>query len=158
MHKIIKLIALSLIGLLMTTTPILGQGYFSSEAMKQSFTHKNPKIKFQPGVFYVGNSRTTVFQAFGPPNGTDYKYGVIEDVYIFLKDGSKYVNPAPRARNVALAVVTMGTSVAIRQARLAHQRTQLRVFHVFYNDRGRIIRITEQKGSAVNPIPYKTNQ
>lgn len=129
---------------------------YSPEALKESVTHKNPHIKYAPGVLVLGASREDVFAVFGPPNGSEAKNGVIEDVYIFLDDGSKYVNPTPRARNVALAVVTMGVSVAVRQARLAYQRTDLSIYHVYYSPEEKITRVTKEAGSAFKN-PSKTD-
>jgi hypothetical protein len=117
------------------------EGRFSPEAIKESFTHKNPHIKYRPGVLVMGKSRDSVIRAFGPPNGSDFKNGRIQDVYIFMEDGSLYVNPSLHARNVALAVVTMGTSIAVRQARLAAQRTKLTIYNVYYNRFNNIINV-----------------
>ena len=44
--------------------------------------------------------------------------GLAEDVYAFNPDGSKFVNPQTQARNIAAAIFTAGTSVAVRQARI----------------------------------------
>ena len=96
----------------------------------------------------MGAPRYKVIAAYGPPNGTDIEPGKTEDVYIFLEDGSKYVNPSPRARNVALAAVTAGISVAIRQARLAYQRTNLIIYHVYYGPDDRIYRVEKEGGCA----------
>lgn len=127
---------------------VYAQGYLSPEAIKESITHKNPHIKYKQGILQIGKTRDSVIAAFGPPNGSDFKNGRIQDVYIFLNDGSKYVNPAPRARNVALAVVTMGTSVVVRQARLAAQRSKLTIYHVYYNRFNRIVNIDVSTGAA----------
>lgn len=128
---------------------------YSPTALKQSVTHKDTSIQYRYGVLVMGMPRDQVIKAFGQPNGTDVKYNTTQDVYIFLKDGSKYVNPSPRARNVALAVVTMGTSVAVRQARLAYQRTDLTIYHVYYGPDQKIMRVEMEAGSAFK-LPNKT--
>jgi hypothetical protein len=122
---------------------------YSPKALKESVTHENPDIQYEPGVLVAGMSRERVMEIFGPPNGSDtLDNGLIEDVYIFMPDGAKYVSPTPRARNVALGVVTMGTSVVVHQALLAHQRTKLKIYHVYYNARQRISHVEELSGSA----------
>ncbi len=122
---------------------------FGPEAMKQSFTHKNTQIKYRPGVLVIGNRRENVYKAFGAPNGTDvFSGGGVEDVYIFTPDGSKYVTPHPRPRNVALAVVTGGVSIAVHQSLLAYQRSNLTIYRVYYQKNLRIVRVIREKGSA----------
>ena len=124
---------------------------YSPTAIKESFTHKNPSIKYRSGVLVPGNSRQQVLAAFGTPNGRDnLSEGYTEDVYIFMPDGSKYVSPSPRARNVALGVVTLGSSVAVHQALLAHERTKLTIYHVYYNLNDKITRVDKLKGSALS--------
>lgn len=128
--------------------PAWAESRYSPEVIKESFTHKNPHIKYKKGVFKIGNTRNNVLKAFGSPNGSDFKNGKIQDVYIFLGDGSKYVNPSPRARNIALAWVTMGTSVVIRQSRLAEQRTHLIIYHVYYDRSNKIVNVDVTSGAA----------
>lgn len=150
-HNIFTLAALLLVCSLFSIN-IFAESRFSPEAIKESFTHKNPHIKYKKGVLKIGNSRDSVVKVFGPPNGSDFENGRIQDVYIFMDDGSKYVNPSPRARNVALAVVTMGTSVVVRQARLAEQRTNLIIYHVYYNRSNNIVNVDVTNGAALkNP-------
>jgi hypothetical protein len=43
----------------------------------------------------------------------------------------------------------MGTSVAAHQAMLAHQRTKLTIYHVYYLH-DKIIRVDKLKGSALS--------
>lgn len=125
------------------------EGRYSPTAIKESFTHKNPAIKYRAGVLVLGNSRDQVHAVFGLPNGYDtLSGGYTEDVYIFMPDGSKYVSPSPRARNVAMGIVTAGTSVAVHQAMLAHERTKLTIYHVYYNPNTQIVRVEKTKGSA----------
>lgn len=129
---------------------------YSPKAMKESFTHKDTSIKYNPEILVLGAPRYKVLAAYGPPNGSDVEPGKIQDVYIFLKDGSKYVTPSPRARNVALAVVTTGTSVAVRQARLAYQRKNLIIYHVYYGPDNKIYLIEREHGAAFKN-PSKTH-
>jgi hypothetical protein len=125
----------------------------SPTAFEESFTHKNKAIKFRKGVLVLGTSRTQVFQAFGLPHGSDVMPGgAVEDVYIFTPDGYKYVMPSPRARNVAMGVITMGTSVAVHQSLLAYQRSKLAIYRVYYNPQQKLIRATKETASALqNP-------
>lgn len=143
-------VRLLIFGLLVATTVACGrvENRYNPTAIKESVTHEDTGIKYQQGILVIGASRDEVVQTFGQPNGSDQNNGYIEDVYIFMPDGYKYVNPSPRARNVALAVVTVGTSVAVRQARLAHQRTKLTIYHVYYSLDRRIADIKVEKGSA----------
>ena len=70
---------------------------------------------------------------------------MIEDVYAFNPDGSKFVDPELRARNVALGFFTMGVSVGVRQARLALIERKLTLFHVFYTPNDTIQSVTEER-------------
>jgi hypothetical protein len=151
----VKALVIFFAGFLITSCQAIENRY-SLKAEKESITHKDTDIKYQEGLLVVGAPRYKVLAAYGPPNGTDVEAGKTEDVYIFLEDGSKYVNPSPRARNVALAVVTAGVSVAVRQARLAHQRTNLIIYHVFYGADDKIYRVDKEGGSAFKN-PAKTD-
>lgn len=122
---------------------------YNPTAMEESFTHKDTSIKYRTGILTKGASRKQVIQVFGAPNGSDAQAGgAIEDVYIFTPDGSKYVSPSPRPRNVALGVITMGTSVAVHQALLAYQRSKLTIYHVYYSPQLKIMRVTKKSASA----------
>ncbi|MBS0351847.1 MAG: hypothetical protein JSR33_11820 [Proteobacteria bacterium] len=130
------------------------EGYFAPSTIKQSFTHKNKAIKYRPGVLVIGAPRAKVLSAFGRPNSTDWTpLGAVEDVYVFTPEGFKYVNPHPRPRNIALGIVTMGTSVAVHQSVLAYQRAGLTIYRVYYNLNHKIIKVAVLRGSALkNPV------
>lgn len=106
---------------------------FSLEGQEESFTFKNESIHFNPQVLRAGTPRQQVIDAFGDPNASQTNAsGLAEDVYAFNPDGSKFVNPQTQARNIAAAVFTAGTSVAIRQARIKMTEDKLTLYHVTY--------------------------
>ena len=100
---------------------------------------------------------------YGDPNGSrngsrTTDSGLIEDVYAFNPDGTKFVNPQLRARNFALGFFTMGTSVAVRQARIALKERKLTLFHVTYSPDDKIQSVNVEKRSGAPdqlPSPYK---
>lgn len=120
------------------TTPAAG--------MTQSITLKDSSIHYDPPVLEGGMRREQVLAAFGDPNSSrTTDNGVIEDVYAFNPDGSKFVDPQLRVRNVALGFFTMGTSVAVRQARLALTERKLTLFHVIYTSSDTIRSVTQER-------------
>lgn len=127
----------------------------------QSVTGKDTSVHYDPAVLKVGTPRTGVQKAFGDPNDTQVaKNGLTEDVYAFNPDGSKYVNPQIRPRNVALGFFTMGTSVAVRQARLKMAEKKLTLYTIVYGPDGTIRTVKEERmekapenGPAVQPAP-----
>ncbi len=147
-YTLTKLLAiLALAGALTACQAV--ENRYSPTAMKESFTHKNTSVKYSNKVLMVGASREQVIKVFGAPNGSDAMTGgAVEDVYIFTPDGYKYVSPSPRARNVALGIVTLGTSVAVHQSLLAYQRSNLTIYHVYYNSALKIVRVTKQSAAA----------
>ena len=122
---------------------------FTPTAMAQSVTNKNSSIHYDPEVLKVGTPRSTVQSAFGEPNATQTGAdGRVEDVYAFNPDGTKFVDPTIRPRNIAMAVFSMGTSVAVRQARLAMQERKLTTYDVVYNSDGTIQSVHSQQPPA----------
>jgi hypothetical protein len=92
---------------------------YSLSGLTQSVTMKDSSVHYDPAVLTTGKSRQQVEAAFGEPNASQTNdAGMLEDVYAFNPDGTKFANPQVRPRNFALAFLTMGTSVAVRQARL----------------------------------------
>lgn len=106
---------------------------FSLAGQEQSFTFKNESIHYNATVLQVGSPRPQVVAAYGEPNASQTNAnGLAEDVYAFNPDGSKFVNPQTQARNIAAAIFTAGTSVAIRQARIHMTEEKLTLYHVIY--------------------------
>ncbi len=117
----------------------------------QSVTLKNTSVHYDPAVLAPGVPRSDVVAKMGDPNGTETADdGAVEDVYAFYPDGSKFVNPTIRPRNIALGVFTGGASLAVRQLRLMHTEKKLTLYHVRYGDDGRIaaVRVEAPKDSS----------
>ena len=119
---------------------------FSLAGQEQSFTFKNESIHYNPSVLQVGTPRQQITAAFGNPNASQTTAeGQVEDVYAFNPDGSKFVNPQTQARNIAAAVFTAGTSVAVRQARIKMTEDKLTLFHVVYSPDETIQQVSEER-------------
>ena len=133
-------------GRLQPATPATSNG---PTAMEQSVTMKNSSVHYNPEVLKVGTPRSQVVAAFGEPNGSrNTDSGQREDVYAFYPDGAKFVDPQIRPRNIALAVLSMGTSVAVRQARLHMAEKKLTLYHVFYGAQETIENVQVEKMSG----------
>ena len=125
------------------TTPATNYG---PTAIEQSVTMKNSSVHYNPEVLKVGTPRSRVVAAFGEPNGSQKTdNGQVEDVYAFYPDGTKFVDPQIRPRNIAMAVLSMGTSVAVRQARLHMAEKKLTLYHVFYSPEDTIENVQVEK-------------
>jgi hypothetical protein len=126
---------------------------YTPSAMLQSVTMKNSSIRYDPAVLKRGSSRSQVEAAFGEPNATQTTdTGQTEDVYAFNPDGTKFVNPQVRPRNLALAFFTSGMSLAVRQARLKMAERKLTLYHVLYASDGFVESIV-RKRCQVHPRP-----
>jgi hypothetical protein len=102
-------------------------------AVLQSATLKDTAVHYDPSVMRPGVARSEVEATFGPPNSSGHlENGEPEDIYAFYPDGTKFVNPTVRPRNVALGVFTGGVSVAVRQLRLRQAEKKLTLYHVVY--------------------------
>ncbi len=123
--------------------------------MQQSFTMKDSSIHYDPAVLAVGAAESQMRSAFGEPNASQYNAaGQLEEIYAFNPDGTKFVDPQVRPRNVALAVFSMGTSVAVRQARLHMAENKLTLFQVTYGPNNMIQSVTtERMGDAPQSLP-----
>jgi len=133
------------------TQPAMSASDYSATGMQQSFTMSNSSIHYDPKVLQVGASRNSVAAVYGDPNGSrTTDSGLIEDVYAFNPDGTKFVNPQLRARNFVLGFFTMGTSVAVRQARLALKERKLTLFHVTYSPDDKIQSVNVEKLSGAS--------
>lgn len=135
-------------------TPAVQPQDYTPAALTQSLTLKNTSVTYDPAVLKVGTARTRVREAFGDPNASETAdTGQLEDVYAFNPDGTKFADPKIRPRNIALAVLTMGTSVAVRQARLALAERKLTLYHVYYASDGTIASVQEEKMSDAANTP-----
>jgi hypothetical protein len=151
--------ALSACARFQPSTPAVSPSDYTLSGMTQSVTMKDSSIHYDPAVLKPGNTQDQVQAAFGDPNASrTTNAGLTEDVYAFSPDGSKFVNPQVRPRNVALAFFTMGTSVAVRQARLHLAEDKLTLYHVLYSSDDKIQSVREEKmtkapdhGPAVQP-------
>ncbi len=112
---------------------------YSPKALQQSFTMKDTSIHYRPDVLQVGAPQADVHAAFGEPNATrTLPGGKLQEAYAFNPDGSKFVNPKVRPRNIAAAFFTAGASAAVHAARVLHAEHQLTVYRVTYNGGSRI--------------------
>jgi hypothetical protein len=137
------------------TSPAMSPNDYGIAGMEQSFTMKDSSIHYDPSVLAVGTAESQVRSAFGAPNASQNNAaGQLEEVYAFNPDGTKFVDPQVRPRNVALAVFTMGTSVAVRQARLNLTEKKLTLFHVTYGPGDTIQSVNvERMGNAPDSLP-----
>jgi hypothetical protein len=147
--------AVSACAMFQPTTPAVKPSDYTVGGVTQGITLKDSSIHYDPAVLKVGMQREQVLAAFGDPNSSrTTDNGVIEDVYAFNPDGSKFVDPQLRVRNVALGFFTMGASVAVRQARLALTERKLTLFHVFYTPSDTIKSVTpERLAGAPETLP-----
>lgn len=136
------------------TTPSLN---VSPTSEMQSVTLKDTSIHYDPSVMRPGVARSEVTASFGEPNSTDsLETGQSEDVYAFYPDGTKFVNPTVRPRNIALGVFTAGASVAVRQLRLHQAESKLTLYHVIYDNQGTIASVRIEppaNGTSAEPRP-----
>ena len=132
------------------TTPAVSASNYTPAGMLQSVTMKESSVHYDPAVLKPGSSHAQIEAAFGEPNasGTTTN-GQTEDVYAFNPDGTKFVNPQVRPRNLALGFLTRGMSVAARQARLSMTEKKLTLYHVLYtpNDVVEVVREERMSGA-----------
>ncbi|MGA2411670.1 MAG: hypothetical protein ABSG46_14955 [Candidatus Binataceae bacterium] len=141
------------------------QNNLSPASQEESITFKDESIHYNPDVLKIGTPQAQVEAAFGDPNSSrTTDAGLIEDVYAFNPDGSKFVNPQTHARNIALAFFTAGASVAVRQARIHLTEQKLTLYHVIYAPDDTIQSVAEERLSgapaslpAPAPSPSITN-
>ncbi len=140
------------------TTPAVGTADYTPTAMVRSATMSDSSIHYDAAGFKAGASRSQVQSTFGDPNATrTTDRGQVEDVYAFNEDGTKFVNPEVRPRNLALGFFTMAASVAVRQARLALNEKKLTLYHVLYAPDDTIQSVREEKMSdAPDSLPNAT--
>jgi len=138
--------ALSACARFQPSTPATSPSDYTLTGMTQSVTLKDSSVHYDPSVLKAGKTRDQVQAAFGEANASrTTDAGLVEDVYAFNPDGSKYVDPQIRPRNIALGFFTMGTSVAVRQARLHLAEEKLTLYHVLYASDDTIQSVREEK-------------
>ena len=135
------------------TAPALS---LSPTSQIQSVTLKDKSIHYDPSVMRPGVARSEVKSTFGEPNSTgSLETGQTEDVYAFYPDGTKFVDPTVRPRNIALGVFTGGASVVVRQLRLHQAESKLTLYHVIYGSDGTVASIRIEppaNGKAEAPV------
>ena len=146
---VVLLLTLSACARFQPTQAAISPSDYSAAGLRQSVTLSDTSTLYDPNVLQVGDARSTVLASYGEPNDSrTTDSGLVEEVYAFNPDGTKFVNPQLRARNVALGFFTMGTSVAVRQARLALKERKLTLFHVIYSPEDRIQWVDVEKLSG----------
>ena len=134
---------------LQPTTPAIHVSDYTPTGMLQSVTMRDSSVHYDPTVLEPGSSRNRVKATFGEPNATaTIPGGKNEDIYAFNPDGSKFVNPQVRPRNLALGFFTRGMSVAVRQARLNMTEKKLTLYHVVYTPEDVVESVRKEKMSA----------
>lgn len=104
---------------------------------EQNATMKDTSVHEDPNLLRVGVSRRQIAAAFGVPNETSNQDGgVIQDVYEFNPDGSKFVKPKIYPRNIAAGVFTSGIATVVHQGRIHYTEEQLTVYHITYGAEG----------------------
>lgn len=125
----------------------------------QSVTMKDTAIHYDPSVMRPGVERGEVEQTFGEPNSSgSLPTGQTEDVYAFYPDGTKFVNPTVRPRNIALGVFTGGMSVAVRQLRLHQAESKLTLYHVIYDANGTVASVHIEPPAGGGPAEPTESQ
>jgi hypothetical protein len=110
----------------------------SPTAFEQNATMKDTSVHEDPNLLKVGVSRDRITAAFGPPNEISNQSGLIQDVYEFNPDGSKFVKPKIYPRNIAAGVFTGGIATVVHQARIHHTEQQLTVYQLTYGPDGTV--------------------
>ena len=121
----------------------------SPTKFEQNATMKDTSVHEDPSLMRIGVSRNQIASAFGAPNETSDQGGVVQDVYEFNPDGSKFVKPKVYARNIAAGVFTGGVATVVHQARIHHTEQQLTVYRLTYGPDGTVQSV--QKESRDQP-------
>jgi hypothetical protein len=108
----------------------------SPTAFEQNATMKDTSVHEDPSLMRVGVTRDQIAAAFGKPNETSDQAGLVQDVYEFNPDGSKFVKPKVYARNIAAGVFTGGIATVVHQARIHATEQQLTVYRLTYTPDG----------------------
>jgi len=115
---------------------------------EQNATMKDTSVREDPTLLRVGVSRQQIAAAFGAPNETSNQSGVIQDLYEFNPDGSKFVKPKVYARNIAAGVFTGGIATVVHQGRIHYTEEQLTVYQLLYGPDGRVQSVQKKPHSA----------
>jgi len=139
--------------------PVAPGTNYGPTASIQSFTLKDTSVHYDPEVLRPGVQRSAVQAKFGDPNeSATSANGLVVDTYAFYPDGTKFVNPTVRPRNIALGVFTGGASLVVRQLRLAQTEKKLTLYHVTYGGDGAILSVhVEQPKDANSASPAETS-
>ncbi|HLH78372.1 MAG TPA: hypothetical protein VKV28_16345 [Candidatus Binataceae bacterium] len=130
------------------TAPAVQAKDYTPTGILQSVTMKDSSVHYDAAVLKLGTPRSQVQTAFGDPNASETtSSGQLEDIYAFNPDGSKFVDPKIRPRNIALGVLTMGSSVAVRQARLKLAESKLTLYRIYYAPDQTIASVVQEKMS-----------
>jgi hypothetical protein len=124
----------------------------SSTALKESVTWKDTTHHYDSAVLTRGTPRSQVLEAFGAPNEEYQQNGTLEDVFAFYADGTKFVNPTLRPRNVALSVVTLGGAAAARAARRVYVERQLTRYYVYYDQQQKVAYVAKKAPAAEGAV------
>ena len=124
---------------------------------EQNATMKDTSVHEDPTLLRVGISRQQIAAAFGAPNEASNQDGVIQDVYEFNPDGSKFVKPKVYPRNIAAGVLTGGIATVVHQGRIHYTEEQLTVYHLTYGPDGTVQSVQKQlprsAGASGTTIP-----
>jgi hypothetical protein len=104
----------------------------SPTKFEQNATMKDTSVHEDPALMRVGMTRGQISANFGPPNETSNQGGLVQDVYEFNPDGSKFVKPKVYARNIAAGVFTGGIATVVHQARIHETEQKLTVYRLTY--------------------------
>ena len=130
----------------------------SPTKFEQNATMKDTSVHEDPSLMRVGVSRKQIASAFGEPNQTSNEGGVVQDVYEFNPDGSKFVHPKVYARNIAAGVFTGGIATVVHQARIHETEQRLTVYRLTYGSDGTVQSVQkESRDPTEDGSPSTTN-
>jgi hypothetical protein len=111
---------------------------------------KDTSVHEDPTLLRVGVSRQQIAAAFGAPNETSNHDGVLQDVYEFNPDGSKFVKPKVYARNIAAGAFTGGIATIVHQGRIHYTEEQLTVYHLTYGPDSTVQSVQKKSPHSAN--------
>src|SRR5262249_60425485 len=125
--------------------------------LDQSASNMDASVHDDPTLLRFGVSLQQIAAAFGAPNETSSQDSVIQDVYEFNPDGSKFVKPKVYARNIAAGVFTGGIATVVHQGRIHYTEEQLTVYRLTYGPDGTVQSVQKQlpqsAGASGNTYP-----
>ena len=117
---------------------------------EQNATMKDTSVHEDPSLMRVGVSRDQITNAFGEPNETSNQDGVVQDVYEFNPDGSKFREAEGVCAQYRRAGVFTGAiATVVHQARIHETEQQLTVYRLRYGPDGTVQSV--QKESRDQP-------